>query len=1494
MYEKAESGMKIVNARLLGVLLVCHAAAAQIITTVAGTDFSFPSGSLGAVSAPLGRVSGVAVDIAGNVFVADPDNNLVLRISVNGTLGVVAGNGISGFSGDGGAATNASLNNPVGVAVDSAGNIYIADTYNGRIRKVSGGTITTVAGNGVPALLGDGGGATNASLNLPYGVAVDSAGNIYIADTGNNVIRKVANGTITTVAGNGLEGFSGDGGSATSASLNNPYGMAVDSAGNLYIADRNDYRIRRVSEGMIATVAGGGSGLGDGGPATSARLNYTQGVALDSAGNLYISESSFSGSSSIRKVSAGTITTVAGNGNVGFSGDGGPAVAASLNGNEGVAVDLAGNLYIADTGNERTRKVSGGKITTVAGNGNYRFSGEGAPPASASLNGPIAVATDLARNVYISDSNNNRIRKVSAGTITTVAGNGNVGFSGDGGPATSASLNGIVGVAVDPAGNLYIVDTNNNRIRKVSNGTITTVAGNGVSGFSGDGGLATSASLSSPTGAAIDLAGNLYIADGSNRIRKISPGGTIMTVAGNGNLGFSGDGGIATSASLGAPTGVAVDSAGNLYIADNFNERIRKVSNGVITTVAGSGVPGYSGDGGPATSASLNLPYGVTVDSADNFFITESNNSRIRRVSGGTITTVAGNGHQGFAGDGGPATSASLNFPYGVAVDSAGNLYIADSGNNRIREVPSDPPFFSSPLAAGAGSLSLSQTSGGKLVTAALNADTTTTENSSEPVPGMTYSASVTSGNSWLSVLPQNGSTPGLITVTADPLNLAPGTYSGVIALNVPLANPQMQTVNVQFTVTPGVPASLSVDQTHMSFTYAMTSAARSQTLIVSNSGGGSLNFTTSILLNSGVSANWLSVTPQSGTATPGNPVALAVRADPSSLGPGTYTGSLTIQGGTAASVTIPITMTIAANPLVMLLSQAGLTFTAVQNGGAIPPQTFGVLSLGSGTLNWSVQTSTLPAGGSWLIATPGSGSSSAGAAGPPVTVSVNPAGLQPGVYYGLVTVVSAGAANTPQVVVAVLRVLPQGTNVAPIVEPSSLIFTAPAGVSSPSSQTVFVYDPTGTNKSFRSTSGGAGSLVTLPTDATISPTEPTQIVVQPLVNNLTPGTYPGTLTLQFSDGRTNAVGITFVVTGTGSSSAGTQAIPRDSGSSVCTPMKLIPTLTTLSPSFNVLVGYPTGLSAQVTDDCGNPQTSGHVTVTFTNGDPPVGLTSLNNGTWQATWYAGAPDAGQPVKLTVTADEMQPPISGTAEVNGGISASQEQPMIMPGGVVGAASPVSFTALAPGGIISIYGSLLADSSASATNIPLPTTLGNANVIIGGQTVPLYFASPGQINAVVPFGLNTNTSYSVLIQRDLAISSPVAVDIADAQPGAFLSGGSAIVEDYRGTAPAFLVTPVAPARAGDTLVIYCAGLGVTNQSVADGAASPSSPPAQTQASVTVSIGGQNANVAFAGLTPTLVGLYQVNVTMPAGVTPGSAVPVLLTVAGQTGPAAIIATQ
>jgi len=617
-----------------------------------------------------------------------------------GNINTVAGLGSS--AGDNGPATSAQLNAPFGVVLDSAGNFYIADTYNNRVREViaSSGIIVTLAGNGAGGSSGDGGMATSALIYLPSGVVLDSAGNLYIADSGNNRVRKItaSTGIITTVAGNGIAGYSGDGGAATGAELSFPSGLALDSAGNLYIADLDNSVIRKVSmsSGMIATVAGNGTAgySGDGGPATSAELSYPNGIALDASGNIYIADQY---NNSIREVtvSTGAIATVAGNGTLGYSGDGGPATSAELNTPESIAFDSTGNLYIADSDNERIRMVtiSTGVISTVAGTGWPSYCCDGGPAVDAELHFPAAIVLDPAGNLYIADTDNNLIRKVtvSSGIITTIAGSGF--YSGDGGPATSALLNYPSGIVADPSGNLYIADYFNCRVRKVSasTGIITTFAGNGLCGYTGDGGAATDAQESYPAGVALDSAGNLYIA-GENSIRKVTAStGIITTLAGSSVPGYSGDGGPATSAALSGPQAVAVDSAGNLYIADADNNCIRKVtiSTGIITTVAGNGTAGYSGDGGAATSAELSYPSGVALDSAGNIYIADFDNSLIRKVtvSTGLITTVAGNGNEGFSGDGGPATNAALFFPAGVTLDSAGNLYIADYYNNAIRKV---------------------------------------------------------------------------------------------------------------------------------------------------------------------------------------------------------------------------------------------------------------------------------------------------------------------------------------------------------------------------------------------------------------------------------------------------------------------------------------------------------------------------------------------------------------------------------------------------------------------------------------------------------------------------------------------------------------------------------------------------------------------------------------------------------------------------------------
>lgn len=346
-------------------------------------------------------------------------------------------------------------------------------------------------------------------------------------------------------------------------------------------------------------------------------------------------------------------------------------------------------------------------ITTVAGNGNGGFFGDGRIATNTSLFLPLGVTVDAGGNMFIADSLNNRIRKVdSNGIITTVVGNGSEGFSGDGGAATNAQLylkndsdwnSSSGGVAVDAMGNLFIADLNNNRIRKVdTNGIITTVAGNGSRGlFSGDGGAATNSTVW-PHKIVADNHGNLFVVDFYNRIRKVDTNGIITTVAGNGSYGFTGDGGVATNATLSLPYGVAVDVVGNLFIADSQNMRVRKVdTNGIITTVAGNGSGGYSGDGVAATNVALAWPRDVSVDAYGNLFVVDTSNNLIRKVdTNGIISIVAGNRNDGYSGDGGAATNAALFYPYGLAVDAVGNLFIADSSNNRVRKVQMNSPSY--------------------------------------------------------------------------------------------------------------------------------------------------------------------------------------------------------------------------------------------------------------------------------------------------------------------------------------------------------------------------------------------------------------------------------------------------------------------------------------------------------------------------------------------------------------------------------------------------------------------------------------------------------------------------------------------------------------------------------------------------------------------------------------------------------------------------------
>ena len=721
------------------------------LVTIAGTGQRGTTGDGGpAGSALLSRPIRIDFDGTGNLYLTDSDNHTIRRVTPQGVISTVAGKaGQGGFSGDNGAATDALLNFPIGVAVDGAGNIYICDNGNSRIRKITAvtGVITTIAGNGSQGSGGDGGPATSAQLNMPQNVEVDAGGNVYISDFGANRIRKVnaSDGVITTVAGIGTPGFSGDGGPATMAQLNGPNNVSVDKDGNLIICDTNNLRIRKVTiaNGQINTIVGAGTrGFGgDGGSATSALLDGPTGAIVDQAGNLYFSDRN---NHRVRRVAAntGVITTIAGFGATnpsmglgGFNGDGLAALASALNFPTGLALDPAGNLCIGDRDNGRVRKLmfaaandptaptvaitsptSSATFTTTNGalslggtaadnvgvlqvrwSNDRGGSGVAAGTTSWSVQNVILLAGLNNLTVTALDANGNSASAKLAVTfnpaqiINAFAGVGGPGDSGDGGPAIGARLS-PYGLAIDSPGNLLTSDDEAHRVRRITPaGGISAFAGNGGLGSSGDGAAATGAAMNFPTDMVVDAAGNVYISDtGNNRVRRVAPNGVITTYAGTGEADFGGDGGPATQATLATPYGLALDAAGNLYIADSGNARVRKVtaSTGVITTVAGNGRVGFSGDNGQATQATFKFPFGVAVDRNGVLYVLDRFDFRIRRVAtDGVITTIAGTGQAGYNGDDRQANGAQINAGGFMTTDADGNLYFADFLNHRVRKI---------------------------------------------------------------------------------------------------------------------------------------------------------------------------------------------------------------------------------------------------------------------------------------------------------------------------------------------------------------------------------------------------------------------------------------------------------------------------------------------------------------------------------------------------------------------------------------------------------------------------------------------------------------------------------------------------------------------------------------------------------------------------------------------------------------------------------------
>jgi sugar lactone lactonase YvrE len=619
------------------------------------------------------RPADLVRDRGGVLYVADAGNDLIRRVAPDGTVTVLAGSGMKGYTD--GASHSARFNNPTGIAIDSQGNLYVADTGNDLIRKISvEGVVTTLAGLGERGY-GDGSGRT-ARFNAPTAIVIDGHGDLLVADSGNDLIRKVTpDGAVTTYAGAAERGYAD--GDLHTAKFNAPAALAFDARGNLYVADTGNDAIRRIApDGAVTTYAGAGERGYAGGSASDARFNAPSGLVFDQDGALYVADT---GNDLIRRIAPdGTVSTFAGAPQRGFAD--GAARSARFNAPARLLLDPIGVFYIADEGNNMIRRLDFDRhVTTLAGSGATGYA-DGAR-RDAIFNHPSGAVVDGQGTIYIADAGNDLIRMITAdGAVTTISGAGVRGYAD--GPAKIARFNSPADLALDYFGALYVADTGNDMIRVVgADGSVRTLAGSGERGYRD--GTAHAAQFNNPAAVALDTNGNVYVADtGNDVVRKVTAEGVVTTLAGTGERGYVD--GPARSARFNSPSGVVVDGQGNVYVADTGNDLIRKITpDGVVVTLAGS-VRGYADGNGAA--ARFNAPTRLAFDFDGTLYVADAGNDTIRAITAdGTVTTFAGTGVRGYA-DGRPA-AAQFNTPSGITADQAGNVYIADAGNGIIRTI---------------------------------------------------------------------------------------------------------------------------------------------------------------------------------------------------------------------------------------------------------------------------------------------------------------------------------------------------------------------------------------------------------------------------------------------------------------------------------------------------------------------------------------------------------------------------------------------------------------------------------------------------------------------------------------------------------------------------------------------------------------------------------------------------------------------------------------
>jgi len=1447
-----------------------------VIDTVAGGAIY---DSLPATQTPLNMPNGLWIDRDGALWVAEMGNHVIRRMDpVTGIMRVVVGGGTILDDAIPVPALSVRLERPSHLTGDAAGNLYFTDSANNRVRKLTpDGLVTTVVGTGQAGFSGDGGLARFARLSAPTGLAFDAVGNLFVADGGNCRIRRVDTaGIISTYAGNGQCQQSGDGGPALNAGfpsqtfLDGMQGLAFDSKGSLYVAANTIRRIER-GTGIITTVVGIPNQVSwvmipDGSLAATSAMASPISMLFDQQDNLY-----FTYSPGLAKVDANTglVTNFGGNGQGG-----------------GIARDAAGRWVFAATYSGQILQASAapGKLAIIAGS-NEPFDGVA---RLAILSFPLGMGADARGNVYVGEGRPGRVRQLdpATGRITTVLGGGSTPMA-DGVAATAASLGTMQTIHVDPQGNILFDQGRSVWRMDTQTGKIARVAGQDQSGYAGDGGPATQALLTGVHGIVADAAGNIFIGDpSSNRVRRVDGAtGIITTVAGNGNPGSSGDNGPGTAAAVGGgPEGLAIDRQGQLLIGAAPLRRLN-LSTGIITTVQARSQPG-----GPLGNVA---GYVVTVDKDNNILLRDWGETvREIRASDNVLLTVTGS-TQGFFGDGGPAALARLRQGQGAIVaDPSGNIYVADALNGRVRKL--SLAVVKPEMAVSPSTLFFTATQGSSFLTMQQFSITSANALAFD----WTLDIATSAGGNWLIASKTSGAAPATIFLTVDASKLGAGSYRGTVTVKSAVTSNPLQTVDVLLTVQGAVGASLGLSQQYLNFqAVAGGGNPAPQVLSISNVGSGTLSWTATAETSSG--GQWLRISPSLGTA----PSTLTVSADITGLAQGVYQGQIVLRNLTGSETKIiSVVLTVTKTQPILLPTQTGFLFTGVEGSLVIGPQSFAIQNAGQGKLDWQIGVN-MPGGGDWLRLSPLSGTSDATqplSALTPVTLQVDPGRLKAGVSVALLTITATGALNSPQTAIVLVNMLARGTPPVAMINPLGLIFTAGSGTTTALAQGITIASTGGQALQFlartRTQAGGGWLSVTPEQGVLLSSAESVNLSVQASATGLPPGVYFGTVTLSFGTGVTQEVAVALVVSPVAASDAtagfqlGTLNFEPGTSAVACTPRRMVIVETKLGNRFSLQSGWPIPILVQAADDCGTTVSNATVTASFTSGDPPLVFQNLRNGQYSATWVpARSGSVGVTIRAVSSGLE-----DGVFQFAGTLGQASTLPLIYRDGWVNAASFAPYKPLAPGMIFSLFGSNLAEGRNLASQIPLPRSLGSIKATLGGYDVPLFYADGGQVNAQVPFELAPGVATLVVTGKEAA-GAPGSVTIVSAQPGVFTvsqSGtGQGVVLDGLNN----LVDSSHAVKAGEVVVIYATGLGATSPPVATGQAAPAVPPlALVTTPVKVTIGGVEAAVEFAGLAPGFVGLHQVNARVPAGVSAGNAVPLVLTQNGVASNTVTIAVQ